>query len=139
MADACVAQFQSVKEKYRHAGCCAKAVQDLRAWAFTTFGANLQVKYAHIIFMSNGATIESPISFAKPCHGKMSPDMTRVNVARMFKRRLGTCIWNFHAKIDESVERAAYSHQVVELDGMFMDWGFDQFLVPEGIEVFLVV
>ena len=139
LVDASVAKFESVKDDYRHAGCCVKAAQDLRNWALTTFGANLQCKDVHIIFMLNGNPIKSPISYAKPCQGKMSPDMTTIHAARMFKLRPGTCIWSFDTKIDKTVERLAYKHSVVQIDDMFMDWGFDQFLLPEGIEMVMVV
>jgi hypothetical protein len=139
LADAVVAKFDQVKSEYRKAGCCVRACEDLASWVFTSFGAQLEGVDVHLVFLVNGNVSKAPVLYADPGQGgEATPKQTRLDVTKLFKRGEGTCVWSFDRK-KTVVSAAVYSHRVVRLNNVFVDWGFDQFLLPVGTEVFLAM
>lgn len=139
LAEATNVHFAKVKEDYRQAGCCIKAAEDLESWALTTFGASLRGRDAHLVFVTKNKVMDTPVLYGNPGEGAMSPESTDIYASRLFKRQQGTCMWRFHCKADASKAMVAYAHRVVQLGDKFLDWGFDQFLLPVGVEVFLAM
>ena len=139
LAEATSKKFEDVNALYQGAGCCVRAAEDLRIWALSTFGAHLSVQDVHLVFKVGGTFSQAPVLYAQPGEGPPCPTSTLIDgEKRVFRLEPGTCVWRFETRKQmRSVQ--AYKHTVVQLGEVFLDWGFNQYLLPSGTEARMVV
>ena len=138
LARAASARYKEIGADYRAAGCCVQAANDLRVWAFTGFGAHLPVRDVHIVFFNGAQISDAPVLYARPGSGAPSPQESTVDGSKLFKMERDTCVWRFERAMNMRGVRA-FKHVVVQLGESFLDWGFDQFLLPAGTEMRMVM
>ena len=90
------------------------------------------------MFVMGGAVSEAPVLYAHPGGGVPCPESTRVDGDRVFRMEPGTCVWRFEGR-ERMRGVTAYKHAVIQLGDVYLDWGFDQFLLPAGTEARMVV
>ena len=90
------------------------------------------------MFVMGGAVSKAPVLYAKPGEGSPCPESTFADGNRVFRLEPGTCVWRFETR-KQMRGVLAYKHTVVQLGEVYLDWGFNQFLLPAGTEARMVV
>lgn len=130
-------EYTRVVDKYKEPGACVNSATDLIQWMNTRFGTALVSTTKVLIMVSDdGVPHPGDLYFSRP-KGKLSPDTAPcTTLTRRYKRQPGTCVWEFDTKVKYENART-YHHVVVKVGAAYVDWGFDQFMVPAGYELYV--
>ncbi len=135
------ARFGEVNGDFQTPGCCVRAARELELWLMTTHpSVACAPKDMHLVAWNQkmNAPCSAPPIFKHPSGDTYVPEASSKRINATFVMHPDSCTWTADPKTTTNAA-TVYAHTVMSLGDIFLDWGFDQFILPEGVVLRLAV
>jgi hypothetical protein len=127
---------------YDARGMCVRAAADICAWATKQYPQVKITKRTMFLVVWDkrlGRVCGDGVAMFKFPGERMTPDKAVVHIAKMYEMGPELCLWSLSHDLHGPEPVNAYLHEVACIGNeQFLDWAYDQFLVPDGFEMRLV-
>jgi hypothetical protein len=136
------AKFDEAGDKYQFPGACTLAVADMMAWMKSAYpGIAVERKTMYLVVWDRtkqAVCVDSDTMFRFPKES-FSPKKYKIRVSKMYELSSSHAMWDMSRDMAGFETVAGFSHDVASIgDEKFVDWGWNQFIIPVGFELRLV-
>lgn len=136
------AKWAERQRDYQAAGACERAVGDMLAWlaaAYPSVECKRSGMYLVVVDKESKKVRDDGVALFKYPKDSMTPASARLHVAEMYTLDSSQGVWQFDREATrENLNRKVkgYAHTVAAIgQSIFLDWGWNQFLMPERFEL----